>query len=82
MTSYCPLPGVGPDSPADRDYQGGFASALMLKDLKLALGAAGEANASIPMGAAAAALYQAFVNGGGDRLDFSGIIKMLDGQTG
>jgi len=79
MTSYCPLPGVGPESPADRDYQGGFASALMLKDLKLALGAAGQADASIPMGAAAAALYQAFVNGGGDRLDFSGIIRMLDG---
>lgn len=79
MTSYCPLPGVGPESPADRDYKGGFASALMLKDLKLALAAAGGADAALPMGSAAAALYQAFVNGGEGGLDFSGIIRMLDG---
>jgi 3-hydroxyisobutyrate dehydrogenase len=78
MTSYCPLPGVGPESPADRDYQGGFAAALMLKDLKLAVQAAAGANASVPMGAEAMALYQAFANGGGAGLDFSGIIKMLD----
>ncbi len=78
MTSYCPLPGVGPESPADRDYQGGFAAALMLKDLKLALQAAAEANASVPMGAEAMALYQAFANGGGGDTDFSGIIRMLD----
>lgn len=79
MTSYCPVAGVGPDSPADRDYRGGFASALMLKDLKLALAAAGGAGASVPMGGAAAALYQAFVNGDGAGLDFSAIIRMLDG---
>ena len=78
MTSYCPLPGVGPDSPADRDYQGGFATALMLKDLKLAIEAANGANASVPMGAGAMALYQAFQNGGSGGLDFSAIIKMLD----
>jgi 3-hydroxyisobutyrate dehydrogenase len=78
MTSYCPIPGVGPDSPADRDYQGGFAAALMLKDLKLAVGAAHDANASVPMGALAEALYQAFANGGGGGLDFSAIIRMLD----
>lgn len=78
MTSYCPLPGVGPDSPADREYQGGFAAALMLKDLKLAMQAASEANAAVPMGAEALALYQAFANGGDGGLDFSGIIKMLD----
>lgn len=80
MTSYCPLPGVGPESPADRDYQGGFAAALMLKDLKLAVQAAAGANASVPMGAEAMALYQAFANGGGAGLDFSGIIKMLGGE--
>ena len=79
MTSYCPVPGVGPDSPADRDYQGGFAAALMLKDLKLAVAAAQDANASVPMGAAAEALYQAFANGGNGGLDFSGIIRMLEG---
>ena len=80
MTSYCPVPGVGPESPADRDYQGGFAAALMLKDLKLAMAAAQDADASVPMGAAAEALYQAFANGGGGGLDFSAIIRMLDGQ--
>lgn len=78
MTSYCPLPGVGPDSPADRDYQGGFAAALMLKDLKLAVKAAADADASVPMGAEAMALYQAFANQGQGGLDFSGIIRMLD----
>ena len=80
MTSYCPLPGVGPETPADRDYQGGFAAALMLKDLKLAVQAAGEADASVPMGAEAMALYQAFANGGHGGLDFSGIIRMLGGE--
>lgn len=81
MTSYCPVAGVGPETPADHDYQGGFAAALMLKDLKLAVGAAHDAGASVPMGAAAEALYQAFANGGHGALDFSGIIQMLDGTT-
>ena len=81
MTSYCPVPGVGPDSPADRDYQGGFAAALMLKDLKLAVAAAHDANASVPMGAAAEALYQAFAKGGGGSLDFSAIIRLLEGEA-
>lgn len=80
MTSYCPVPGVGPETPADHDYQGGFATALMLKDLKLAMGAAHDANASVPMGAAAEALYQAFANGGHGGLDFSAIIQMLEGK--
>ena len=79
MTSYCPLPGVGPETPADRNYQGGFAAALMLKDLKLAVQAAGDADASVPMGAEAMALYQAFANGGQGGLDFSGIIRLLGG---
>jgi len=79
MTSYCPLPGVGPQSPADNDYEGGFAAALMLKDLKLAMGAAQDVNASVPMGAAAEALYQMYANGGHGGLDFSGIIRMLEG---
>jgi 3-hydroxyisobutyrate dehydrogenase len=80
MTSYCPVPGVGPETPADRDYQGGFATALMLKDLKLAMAAAQDAGASVPMGAAAEALYQAFVNGGNGALDFSAIIRLLEGR--
>jgi 3-hydroxyisobutyrate dehydrogenase len=79
MTSYCPVPGVGPETPADRDYQGGFATALMLKDLKLAVGAAHDAGASVPMGSAAEALYQAFANSGGGGLDFSAIIRLLNG---
>jgi 3-hydroxyisobutyrate dehydrogenase len=77
MTSYCPVPGVGPESPADRDYQGGFAAPLMLKDLKLALEAAASVGANVPMGARAEELYQAFVEGEGAGLDFSGIIKTL-----
>lgn len=79
MTSYCPVPGPVPASPANRDYQGGFASALMLKDLKLALAAATAAGASVPMGAQAAALYQMFANNGGSAQDFSAIVKFLRG---
>jgi len=79
MTSYCPVPGPVPTSPANRDYAGGFAAALMLKDLKLAVAAAQGAGASVPMGAEAASLYQLFANNGGSNSDFSGIIKLLRG---
>ena len=79
MTSYAPLPGVGPDTPADHDYQGGFAVALMLKDLKLAAEAAADTGADTPMGAKAAELYQRFADAGHGALDFSGIITMLRG---
>ena len=78
MTTYCPVPGVGPDTPADHDYEGGFAAALMLKDLKLAMEAAQSAGAYTPMGGEAEELYQRFVNRGGGNQDFSGIIKMID----
>ena len=77
MTSYCPVPGVGPASPADNDYQGGFATALMLKDLKLAMEAAESVGAETPMGKCAAELYQAFADAGSSALDFSAIIKTL-----
>ena len=77
MTSYCPVPGVGPDTPADHDYQGGFATALMLKDLRLAMEAAATAGADTPMGAKAAELYEKFAAEGQGGLDFSAIIKML-----
>src|SRR3954451_9213101 len=78
MTSYCPVPGVGPETPADHDYEGGFAAALMLKDLKLAMDAAQSAGAYTPMGGEAAELYQRFVDRGGGNKDFSGLIKMID----
>ncbi len=80
MTSYCPVPGVGPETPADRDYEGGFATALMLKDLKLAVEAAQGVGASVPMGGHAESLYQAFSNLGAGGKDFSAIIKLLDGS--
>jgi 3-hydroxyisobutyrate dehydrogenase len=79
MTSYCPVAGVGPETPADRGFEGGFASALMLKDLKLAIEAAQSADASVPMAASAGALYQALVNAGGGTRDFSSMILFLKG---
>jgi 3-hydroxyisobutyrate dehydrogenase len=78
MTSYCPVPGVGPQTPADNAYQGGFATALMLKDLKLAMEAAHSVNADVPMGERAAELYAAFDEAGQGGLDFSAIIKSFD----
>ena len=78
MSTYTPVPGVGPDTPADHDYEGGFAAALMLKDLKLAMDAAQHAGAYTPIGSEAEQLFQRFVNLGGGSKDFSGIIKMLD----
>jgi 3-hydroxyisobutyrate dehydrogenase len=78
MTSYCPVAGVGPTSPADNDYQGGFAAALMLKDLKLAMEAAKNVGAETPMGKRAAELYQAFADAGAGGQDFSAIIKTLN----
>ena len=75
MTSYCPVPGVGPDSPADNGYQGGFATALMLKDLRLAMEAADAVDAAVPMGARAAALYEDFAGAGNNGVDFSAIIR-------
>ena len=77
MTSYCPVPGVGPQSPADNDYQGGFATALMLKDLKLAMAAAQDAGSEVPMGELAERLYAAFNADGNGGLDFSSIIRTL-----
>ena len=77
MTSYCPVPGVGPASPADNGYQGGFAAALMLKDLNLAMEAAAGVGATVPMGARAQELYEAFAAAGNGGTDFSGIIKAL-----
>ena len=79
MTSYCPIPGVGPDTPADHDYQGGFATALMLKDLRLSQQAATDVGATTPMGAKAAELYERLAADGQGGKDFSAIIGLLGG---
>lgn len=81
LTSYCPVPGPLPSSPANRDYQPGFAAAMMLKDLKLAQEAAHSAGAATPLGAEAASLYTLFCNTGGDHQDFSAIVKFLRGSS-
>jgi 3-hydroxyisobutyrate dehydrogenase len=79
LTSYAPLPGVGPATPADNDYKGGFAAALMLKDLRLAMEAAASVGADVPMGTRARELYESFVDADKDGRDFSAIITTLQG---
>jgi 3-hydroxyisobutyrate dehydrogenase len=79
LTSYCPMPGMVPTSPANHDYQAGFTAAMMLKDLKLAQDAARLTRAVAPLGAGATAVYQRFVEDGGGAVDFSGIIRFLRG---
>src|ERR1700746_2719771 len=75
LTSYCPVPGPVPTSPANNDYKPGFASALMVKDLTLAQDAARAAGASTPLGKHAQELYKAFDAEGNGGVDFSGIIR-------
>jgi 3-hydroxyisobutyrate dehydrogenase len=82
LTTYCPVPGPVPTSPANRDYKPGFAAALMLKDLKLAQEAAQSAGAVTPLGAEAAQLYALFNAMGHGGTDFSGIVKFLRGDVG
>ena len=77
LNTYAPLPGVGPQTPADNDYQGGFAAALMLKDLRLAMEAAGSVDADTQMGKRATELYEAFVAADAGGHDFSAIIRTL-----
>ena len=77
MTSYCPVPGVGPDSPSDHGYQGGFSTALMLKDLKLAMEAADIAGIDPQMGRRAKEIYEAFDAAGNSPLDFSAIFNSI-----
>jgi 3-hydroxyisobutyrate dehydrogenase len=79
LTTYCPVPGVGPKTPADNDYRPGFATALMLKDLTLAQESAKTAGAATPLGAHAQALYAAFAAAGGAEKDFSAILPYLRG---
>jgi 3-hydroxyisobutyrate dehydrogenase len=80
MTSYCPVPGPVPTSPANRDYQAGFTAAMMLKDLKLAQDAAAASGVATPLGAEAAALYGLYCAHGESGRDFSGIIRFLRGR--
>ena len=79
LTTYCPVPGPVPTSPANRGYQAGFTAAMMLKDLKLAQEAAQANGASTPLGAEAAALYGLYAAHGLGSEDFSGIIRFLRG---
>lgn len=80
MTSYCPIPGILPQAPSSRDYAPGFTSAMMLKDLRLSQTAAQSVNAATPLGAEATALYSLFNNQGNAQLDFSAIIKFIEGM--
>jgi len=81
LTSYCPVPGPVPASPANNGYKPGFAAALMLKDLRLAQEAALASGANTPLGAAAAQLYALYNAAGGAGADFSGIIEFLRGRS-
>ncbi len=82
LTTYCPVPGPVPTSPANNGYKPGFAAALMLKDLLLSQQAANSAGASTPMGAAAAQIYALFNAAGHGGDDFSGVINFLRGKAG
>ncbi len=80
MTSYCPVPGPVPTSPANRDYQAGFTANMMLKDLQLAQDAAKNSRATTPLGAGATAIYSKYVESGEGGRDFSGIVRFLRGE--
>jgi 3-hydroxyisobutyrate dehydrogenase len=79
LTSYCPVPGPVPSSPANRDYRPGFTAEMMLKDLRLSQEAASKAGATTPLGEAATRLYRRYAEAGDGGSDFSGIIRMLRG---
>lgn len=79
LTTYCPVPGPVPTSPANRDYQPGFATAMMLKDLKLAQDVASSAGQATPLGAEAAQLFRLFNDQGNSARDFSSIVQFLRG---
>jgi 3-hydroxyisobutyrate dehydrogenase len=81
LTSYCPFPGPVPTAPSNRNYEGGFATAMMLKDLKLAQEAAAKAGAATPLGSTAEGLYALFDRLGGGSKDFSAILEMLRGNA-
>jgi 3-hydroxyisobutyrate dehydrogenase len=80
LTTYCPWPGPVPTAPSNRNYEGGFLTALMLKDLKLAQEAAAKAGATTPMGAQAEALYAMFDGLGFGGKDFSAVLQLMRGK--
>jgi 3-hydroxyisobutyrate dehydrogenase len=80
LTTYTPWPGAGPQTAADRNYEGGFATAMMLKDLKLAQEAAAKTGATTPLGAQAEAIYALFDRLGFGAKDFSGVQQLLRGD--
>jgi 3-hydroxyisobutyrate dehydrogenase len=80
MTSYCPVPGPVPTSPANNDYAAGFTVAMMLKDLKLSQEVASFTGANTPLGAQATELYDAYAAAGHEGLDFSAIIRHITGR--
>jgi len=82
LTSYCPWPGPVPSAPANRDYEGGFAVAMMLKDLKLAQEAAASVGAAAPLGAQAEGLYALLERQGAGGKDFSIMLEFLRGRLG
>ena len=79
LTTYCPVPGPVPTSPANRDYKAGFTGAMMLKDLNLAQEAARTTGTATPLGAGAQQLYTLFASDGQADRDFSAIIEFLRG---
>src|SRR5262249_32266155 len=81
LTSYCPWPGPVPAAPSNRDYEGGFAAAMMLKDLKLAQDAAEITGAPTPLGGAAEALFSELVERGHGQKDFSFVLQVLRGAA-
>lgn len=81
LTSYCPVPGPVPTSPANNGYKPGFTAGLMLKDLKLAQQAAAKTGAATPLGSAAAQLYALYNAWGEGGVDFSGIINLIRGKS-
>jgi 3-hydroxyisobutyrate dehydrogenase len=82
LTSYCPVPGPVPASPANNDYRPGFAAALMLKDLTLAQDAANATGAATPLGKQAQEIYKEFDAAGNGGVDFSGVIRHVRGLGG
>jgi 3-hydroxyisobutyrate dehydrogenase len=80
LTGYCPVPGLVPSSPANRNYEPGFTTAMMAKDLRLAQDAASSVDVATPLGSEARNLYALFKGRGHGELDFSAIIKMIAGE--
>jgi len=79
INTYCPAPGIGPNSPADNGYQPGFAAELMVKDLALSQEAAEQVDAATPLGASALDLYRRFVDEeGGKGKDFSAMLPLFE----